>query len=63
MKCLVCEETGWVCENNPQRPWDGPRAWPCGGAGMPCRGCNPIDEGTLLRLPSGFTDDGDATRH
>jgi hypothetical protein len=34
MKCLVCEDTGWVCENHPDQPWEGPHACQCGGAGM-----------------------------
>jgi len=23
MKCLFCENTGWVCENHPDQPWQG----------------------------------------
>jgi hypothetical protein len=26
MKCLVCEDTGWVCENHPDQPFTGPHA-------------------------------------
>lgn len=26
MKCLLCEDTGWVCENHPDQPWQGPHA-------------------------------------
>jgi hypothetical protein len=36
MKCLLCEDTGWVCEAHPDQPWEGPHACTCGGAGMPC---------------------------
>ena len=49
MACLVCDNTGWVCEEHPDRPWRGnsQRADACDcGAGMPCE-CNPcggIDE-------------------
>ncbi|TWB66650.1 hypothetical protein [Bradyrhizobium sacchari] len=34
--CTICDDTGWVCENHPDRPWDGPRGCTCGGAGVPC---------------------------
>jgi hypothetical protein len=34
MKCLCCEDTGWVCENHPDQPWEGPHACSCGGAWM-----------------------------
>jgi hypothetical protein len=50
MACSVCDDTGWVRENHPDRPWRGnsQRADPCDcGAGMPCEACNPcggIDE-------------------
>jgi hypothetical protein len=27
MKCLVCEDTGWVCENHPDQPFRHPA--PC----------------------------------
>jgi hypothetical protein len=33
MKCILCADTGWVCENHPRRPWDGPYGCDCGGAG------------------------------
>jgi hypothetical protein len=58
MKCARCEDSGWVCENHPQRPWQGEHACECGGAGMPCPRCNEDDP---PRLPSGFVDDDDAT--
>jgi hypothetical protein len=22
MECLLCEDTGWVCENHPDQPWE-----------------------------------------
>jgi hypothetical protein len=55
--CLVCESTGWVCENHPDMPWDGPRACRCGGAGMPCLICNPSSLDEPPRLPKGFEPD------
>jgi len=36
MNCLKCQDTGWVCENHPEKPFD---FGCCGGAGMPCE-CN-----------------------
>jgi hypothetical protein len=64
MICLRCEDCGWVCENHPDRPWEGSHACPCGGAGMPCPDCNISDGLTPPRLPAGFVDDDDpATRH
>jgi hypothetical protein len=38
MACLRCEGEGWVCENHPDQPWQGPHACQCGG--MPCLYCN-----------------------
>ena len=40
MPCKICDDAGWVCENHPDLPWDGPRACSCGGAGAPCPACN-----------------------
>src|ERR1700754_1750126 len=40
MKCSRCEDCGWVCENHPERSWEGEHACTCGGAGMPCPRCN-----------------------
>jgi hypothetical protein len=43
LHCLGCLDTGVVCENHPDRPWEGatppPACCPCGGAGMPCPAC------------------------
>ena len=36
MGCETCDNTGWVCEAHPDRPWNGPNACGCGGAGMAC---------------------------
>jgi hypothetical protein len=52
--CQVCEDCGWVCENHPDTPWEGPHACTCGGAGMPCPRCNLSDQETPPRLPNGF---------
>jgi hypothetical protein len=51
--CARCEGTHWVCESHPDRPWDGPKACGCGGAGDPCLACNDAapDE---MPLPPGF---------
>jgi hypothetical protein len=54
MKCIFCADTGWVCENDPKRLWDGPHGCDCGGAGMPCSACNMADKGAAPRMPDGF---------
>src|ERR1700743_1798449 len=42
MKCTVCEDVGWVCEDHRDMPWD--RLHPrCSSAGMPCPNCNLSD--------------------
>src|SRR5258708_35371476 len=46
MKCSRCEETGWVCEAHPDKPWEGEHA--CGPR------CNPSDENVAPRPPKGF---------
>ena len=44
--CRQCGDTGWVCENHPNRPWGGASdqrdACAC-GAGAPCALCNTED--------------------
>jgi hypothetical protein len=35
-------------------PWEGEHACTCGGAGAPCRRCNPSDEDAAPRPPKGF---------
>lgn len=37
MKCFVCFDTGWVCENHSNIMWGNEVC--CGGAGVPCK-CN-----------------------
>jgi len=51
MKCALCEDCGWVCEDHPDAPWDGIHACICGAAGMPCPQCNPSDLGHPPRPP------------
>ena len=59
MKCSLCEDTGWVCENHPDQPWEGPHACACGGAGAPCPRCNAATADEPPRLPKGFKPDGE----
>jgi hypothetical protein len=43
---VVCDNTGWVCENHPDRPFKmfSKRFDACDcGAGAPCERCNPYD--------------------
>jgi hypothetical protein len=54
MKCPLCEDSGWVCENHPQEPWEGKNACGCGAAGAPCPNCNTPSEGETPRMPDGF---------
>jgi hypothetical protein len=54
MKCLRCEDSGWVCENHHDRPWEGRHACGCGGAGAPCPACNAPAKGEMPRLLADF---------
>ncbi len=58
MTCTVCDDTGWVCENHPDRPSDccgnSKRACTCGGAGKPCPMCNQPAPGERPRMPADF---------
>src|SRR6266567_7246455 len=54
MKCELCDDCGWVCENHQDRPWQGAHACSCGGAGMACPRCNPSDQESPPRPPKGF---------
>jgi hypothetical protein len=58
-RCCACMDTFWVCENHPAKPWDGPAACGCGGAGMPCPACNVSDLDNRPRLPASFGPDVD----
>lgn len=56
-KCKACDDGFWVCENHPDRPWDGTSkaANACGcGAGMPCLLCNPCDDENPPKDPPNF---------
>jgi hypothetical protein len=51
MACLVCDNSGWVCEEHPDHPWRGTSlrtdAHDCVHVGMPYEFCDPcggIDE-------------------
>jgi len=57
--CMVCQDSFWVCEDHPAKPWDGPPACGCGGAGMPCPACNQTAD-ERPRLPAGFSPTLDA---
>ena len=65
MKCALCEDSGWVCENHPQRPWEGEHGCTCGGAGAPCPLCNVTNDRNSPRMPKGFKTevDKDGWRH
>jgi hypothetical protein len=52
MKCNICEDSGWICDNHPHRPWEGNHACSCGGA--PCPHCNGTNDRAAPRMPSGF---------
>ena len=52
--CTRCDNSRWVCENHPDKPWLGEHACECGGAGAPCPVCNQSDEDTPPELPEGF---------
>jgi hypothetical protein len=54
MTCTRCDNTHWVCENHPDRPWEGPKACGCGGAGEPCPDCNKAAPDEMPVLPKGF---------
>ena len=59
--CFPCDNCGWVCENHPDRPRQGPRACECGGADALCPVCNRAEGHELPRLP--FTTDDESKRH
>jgi hypothetical protein len=63
--CIICEDGGCFCEDHQDRPWQGPHACPCGGAGAPCPACNASGEGEAPRMPDGFKTevDKDGWRH
>jgi len=63
MKCSLCRDCGWVCEDHPGRPRDDPHACSCGGAGAPWYHV-PV-EGETPQMPDGFKTeiDKDGWRH
>lgn len=54
-ECKNCHDEYWVCEVHPDMVWGGTSAREdachCGGAGMPCRICNPCDYDNPPRDP------------
>jgi hypothetical protein len=58
MTCLLCDDTGWVCEAHQDQPWEGPHACQCGAAGAPCPACNSSGQDEPPRMPKGFEPDG-----
>jgi hypothetical protein len=52
--CLRCGGCRWVCEYHPDRPWEGPHACDCGGAGAPCPICNGTDADSIPEMPEDF---------
>ena len=59
MKCLACDDTGWVCENHPDQPAHSPHACTCGGDGAPRRRYDADTADEPPRVPKGFTPDGE----
>lgn len=58
--CPNCLNGGHVCENHPDRPWEGeivaPECCDCGGAGMPCPTCcDPIPADGRHSIREAFT--------
>jgi hypothetical protein len=55
--CARCDNSRWVCEALPDRPWLGPRECGCGAPGVPCPACNHADEDHGPQMPEGFEPD------
>jgi len=53
-KCSLCEGDGWICVLHRERPWSGPGACGCGGAGVPSPRCNAAEGDDLPKMPKGF---------
>ena len=53
--CKNCDGTGWVCERHEASSWGGENECPCGGAGAPCKWCNPCDRDNPPRMLNGST--------
>jgi len=59
--CAWCDNTGWVCEDHPNRPWLGissrADACHCGGAGVPCERWNADGQKNgIVQIVAGQTD-------
>ena len=59
-ECEVCGGARWVCEDHPDKPWDGASdredACHCGGAGMPCLVCKSDDRAGAAGDAAGIPD-------
>ena len=68
-KCVRWDDIGWVCEDHPDKPWDGASdredACHCGGAGLPCSMCNRTVGQQLPEMPPGYRTmiDTDGPKH
>ena len=54
MKCSLCKDCGWVCEDHPDQPVGRPSRLPvrCRRRALPV--CNIPEDGASPRLPDGF---------
>lgn len=57
--CKSCDDTGHVCENHPDQPWEplseAANACDC-GAGMPCPDCcTPVPQDGTCSIVGAFT--------
>lgn len=59
MKCILCEDCGWVCEEHPTAPWNEEHLLRCNGAGAPYPWCNTPKDGSPPRMPEGFRTEAD----
>ncbi len=63
VRCTACLDTGHVCEDHPDFPWEG--VWGStalhaehGGAGMPCeRCCTPVSQDGTHGIAEAFVPD------
>jgi hypothetical protein len=60
--CARCNNSRWVCESHPDRPFIGALACTCGGAGIPCPTCNPFNGFAEPAPPDGFAVDAISNR-
>ncbi len=55
-QCPYCKGCEWVCENHPNKPWNGESndVNACGcGAGMPCQSCDNADRRREIAMQQG----------